>query len=89
MNFHQDGSTLFVIGGYAFSTSVNDHITFDKLTSVDVPNLINAIIAGNPITSYFKQIANPIFQNTGGQLGKIGNEFYLVGGQIRRRRIKP
>lgn len=89
MNFHQDGSTLFVIGGYAFSTSANDHITFDKLTSVDVPNLINAIIAGNPITSYFKQIANPIFQNTGGQLGKIGNDFYLVGGQIFTGRYNP
>lgn len=89
MNFHQDGNTLYVIGGYAFSTSANDHITFDKLTAVDVPNLINAIIAGNPITSYFKQIANPIFQNTGGQLGKIGNDFYLVGGQTFTGRYNP
>jgi hypothetical protein len=89
MNFHQDGNTLYVIGGYAFSTSANDHITFDKLTTIDVPNLINAIIAGNPVTSYFKQIANPIFQNTGGQLGKIGNEFYLVGGQIFTGRYNP
>ena len=88
-NFHQDGTTLYVIGGYAFSTSVNDHITFDKLTAVDVPNLINAIIAGSPITGYFKQIANPVFQNTGGQLGKIGNEFYLVGGQIFTGRYNP
>ena len=89
MNFHQDGNTLYVIGGYAFSTSANDHITFDKLTAIDVPNLISAIISGNPITSYFKQIANPIFQNTGGQLGKIGNEFYLVGGQIFTGRYNP
>ncbi|MEN9488775.1 MAG: hypothetical protein RL494_1040 [Bacteroidota bacterium] len=89
MNFHQDGNTLYVIGGYAFSTTANDHITFDKLTSIDVPNLINAIVAGSSITSYFKQIANPIFQNTGGQLGKIGNEFYLVGGQIFTGRYNP
>jgi hypothetical protein len=89
MNFHQDGTTLYLIGGYAFSATANDHITFDKLTSVDVPNLINAIVVGNPITSYFKQIANPIFQNTGGQLGKIGNEFYLVGGQIFTGRYNP
>lgn len=89
MNFHQDGNTLYVIGGYAFSTSANDHITFDKLTAIDVPNLINAIISGNPITSYFKQIANPIFQNTGGQLGKIGNDFCLVGGQIFTGRYNP
>lgn len=89
MNFHQDGNTLYVIGGYAFSVTANDHITFDKLTAVDVPNLINAIVAGNPIAPFFKQIANPIFANTGGQLGKIGNEFYLVGGQRFDGRYNP
>jgi hypothetical protein len=89
MNFHQDGTTLYIIGGYAYSMSAEDHVTFDKLTAVDIPNLMNAIISGNPIASYFKQIANPIFQNTGGQLGKIGNEFYLVGGQIFTGRYNP
>lgn len=89
MNFHQEGDALYIIGGYAFSVTANDHITFDKLTSIDVPNLINAIVAGNPITGYFKQIADPIFQNSGGQLGKIGNEFYLVGGQIFTGRYNP
>ena len=89
MNFHQDGDTLYIIGGYAFSASANDHITFNKLTSVDVPNLINAIIAGNPITSYFKQMTNEAFANTGGQLGKIGNTFYLVGGQRFDGRYNP
>jgi hypothetical protein len=89
LNFHQDAETLLIIGGYAFSATANDHITFDKLTTVDVPGLIQAIIAGSAITSYFKQITNPVFQNTGGQLGKIGNEFYLVGGQIFTGRYNP
>jgi hypothetical protein len=89
MNFYQEGNALYIIGGYAFSVSQNDHVTFDKLTSVDVPNLIDAVINGNPITTYFKQIANPIFQNTGGQLGKIGSEFYLIGGHIFMGRYNP
>ncbi len=89
MNFHQDGSTLYIIGGYAFSATANDHITFNKLTTVDVPNVIDAVINGSTITSYFKQIADPIFQNTGGQLGKIGNDFYLVGGQTFTGRYNP
>jgi len=89
MNFYQVENTLFIIGGYAFSVTANDHITFDKLTSVDVPNLMDAIINGNPITSYFKQISNPIFQNTGGQLGKIGSEFYLIGGHVFTGRYNP
>lgn len=89
MNFHQDGNTLYIIGGYAYSEAAADHITFDKLTSIAVPELINAIISGNSITPYFKQLADPIFQNTGGQLGKIGNDFYLVGGQIFTGRYNP
>jgi hypothetical protein len=89
MNFHQDGSTLYIIGGYAFSASANDHITFDKLTAIDVPNLINAIINNAPITNYFKQTSNSIFAVTGGQLGKINDVFYLIGGHRFDGRYNP
>ena len=89
MNFHQDGNALFIVGGYAYATSVADHKTFDNLTSVDVPNLITAIIAGAPITSYFKQISNANFAITGGQLAKIGTTFYLVGGHRFDGRYNP
>jgi hypothetical protein len=89
MNFYQDEDTLFITGGYAYSTTAADHKTFDNLTSVDVPNLINAIIAGTSITSFFKQISNPIFAITGGQLAKIGSTFYLVGGHRFDGRYNP
>lgn len=89
MNFYQDNDTLFIIGGYAFSPSANDHITFPNLTSVQVSTLIDAIINGGPITSYFKQITDDIFAVTGGQLGKIENTFYLVGGQRFDGRYNP
>ncbi|MDD2985333.1 hypothetical protein [Flavobacterium sp.] len=89
MNFHQDGDALYIIGGYSFAVSADDHITHDKLTAVDVPGLINAVVNGSSISSYFKQISNPIFANTGGHLGKIGNEFYLVGGQKFDGRYNP
>ena len=89
MNFYQDDTTLYVIGGYAFSVTANDHITHNKLTSIDVPNVIQAIINGTSFTNYFKQISDPIFANTGGQLGKIGTTFYLVGGQKFDGRYNP
>jgi hypothetical protein len=88
-NFHQDGEVLYLIGGYAFSATANDHVTFDKLTSVAVPGLIQAIVEGTSIAPYFKQIADPVFANTGGQMGKIGNEFYLIGGQRFDGRYNP
>ena len=89
MNFYQDGDTLYIIGGYAFSTTANDHVTHDKLTSIDIVGLMNAIENGNSINSYFKQISGPEFAITGGQLGKIGSEFYLVGGHQFDGRYNP
>ena len=79
-NFFQDADTLYYLGGYAYSASANDHITFPKLTSINVSGLISAIINGTTITPYFKQISDPLFAVAGGQMGKIGDEFYLVGG---------
>lgn len=89
MNFYQDGDALYIAGGYAYSESAANHITFNNLTSVDVPNLINAIITGTPITSYFKQISNDVFAISGGQLAKIGTTFYLVGGHRFDGRYNP
>jgi hypothetical protein len=80
MNFYQDGDTLYIIGGYAYSQSADSYKTFANLTSVQVPGLIDAIISGDPINTFFKQIDDENFAVTGGQLGKIGNTFLLVGG---------
>lgn len=88
-NFYQDGNTLYLIGGYAYSESVADHITFNKLTAVDVPGLINAVVNGTSIASFFSQIADDNFAVTGGQLGKIGTTFYLVGGNRFDGRYNP
>jgi hypothetical protein len=89
MNFYQDGTTLFITGGYAYANSIADHKTFNNLTSVDLPNVIDAIVNGTAITSYFKQISNDVFAITGGQLAKIGTTFYLVGGHRFEGRYNP
>lgn len=89
MNFYQDGESLYIVGGYAFSSSVNDHITFPNLTTVNVPGLINAVISGDEIHSHFKQITDDVFAVTGGYLKKLGNTFYLVGGHRFDGRYNP
>ncbi|PDS25383.1 hypothetical protein [Flavobacterium branchiophilum] len=88
-NFYQDEDTLYISGGYAFSATANDHKTFANLTAVDVPNLIAAIVAGTSITPYFKQITHSNFAITGGQLGKMGSTFYLIGGHQFDGRYNP
>lgn len=78
--FFQEGNYLYLIGGYGYSSAASKHITFSKLIAVDLPGIINAIIAGNSINSYIRQINDPEFQVTGGELEKIDDVYYLVGG---------
>lgn len=89
MEFHQEGDILYVLGGYGYSASINDHTTFPKLTAINVSATINAIISGASYSSYFRQINDPLFAVTGGHLKKINNTFYLVGGQKFLGRYNP
>lgn len=89
MNFHQDGDTLYIIGGYGFSTSSNDHITYPYLSTIDVPGLITAIENSQSITPYFKQVQDNQFAVTGAHLEKLDSVFYLVGGHRFDGRYNP
>lgn len=81
MNFYQDADTLVLIGGYCYSQSAATHKTFPNLTTINVSGLINAIVNNTDITPFFKQITDPIFAVTGGELSKLNELYYLVGGQ--------
>jgi hypothetical protein len=77
----QQGNRLYIVGGYGVDSNTNISTTFDTLTAINVSGLINAVIRGGHIAAQVRQIQNPIFQDTGGQLGKLGNRDYLVMGQ--------
>jgi hypothetical protein len=89
MNFVQSADTLYIIGGYAFSETADDHITFPNLTTVVVSEVVDAIINQNDITQFFQQIEDDHFAVCGGQLGRIGETFYLVGGHRFDGRYNP
>ena len=89
MSFYQDADTLYLLGGYAFSPSAGGFITFPNLTAIHVSQTIQAIIASAPVLPYIRQISHEIFANTGGQLGKINDTYYLVGGQRFDGRYNP
>ena len=89
MNFYQDGTSLILTGGYAYSATANDHITFPYLTRIDLDGLIGAVMANTTITPYFEQLQDERFAVTGGNIGKIGSQYYLVGGQRFDGRYNP
>jgi hypothetical protein len=89
MEFYQEGDYLYTIGGYGYSATAGDHTTYDKLTAIDVPATINAIINSTSIVSHFRQITDSKFAVTGGYLSKIYDTYYLVGGQKFIGRYNP
>jgi len=89
MEFFQEGDYLYVIGGYGFSKSSDDHITYPNLTAVKISGVIRAVISGTSFNSFFRQITDDRFAVTGGSLNKIYDTFYLTGGQRFDGRYNP
>jgi len=89
MNFYQEGDYLYCLGGYGYSPTVDDHITFGKLTAIKISDVINAVINNTDYTDFFRQIDDPEFQVTGGRLKKINDNYYLLGGQKFMGRYNP
>jgi hypothetical protein len=89
LNFAQYGDTLFVIGGYGFSASRNDHITHPSLSAILVPDVIEAIWNERPFEQFVRYREVDRLATTGGQLGRIGNQFYLAGGHRFDGRYNP
>ena len=87
--FLQRGNTLYVIGGYGYSATSADHITYPKLTAIDLPGAMNAIRTGAAIGTFFRQITDTRLEVTGGQFGLIGDRFILAGGQRFIGRYNP
>lgn len=89
MQFEQRGDFLYIIGGYGYSASAGDHVTHDKLTAVNVPATIDAIVTNQSVAPHFRQISDPRFRVTGGYLDRLDQTFYLVGGQDFQGRYNP
>lgn len=81
MEFHQAGDRLYVIGGYGYSRTVQSKLTYAMLTAIDVPGLIAAVKGGEDIVPYFRSITDTEFAVTGGHLKRIGDVYYIAGGQ--------
>jgi len=89
MEFYQDGIYLYIIGGYGYSITADDHITHPVITAIKVPDVINAVVSGTSFSSYFRQVPDEQFAVTGGYLNKIYDTYYLTGGQRFDGRYNP
>ncbi len=89
MEFDQRDSTLYCVGGYGYSPTALDHITYPNLTAIDLPGAMDAIRNAQPIAPYFRQITDERLAVTGGQMRLLDDRFHLVGGQRFIGRYNP
>ncbi|CAN5573028.1 hypothetical protein BH10BAC1_BH10BAC1_16300 [soil metagenome] len=80
MEYLQDGNYLYMVGGYGYDSIQSKFSTFPTLTAIHVDNMINAVINALPIVSTIRQITDTNFTVCGGDLGKIGSNYYLIFG---------
>lgn len=87
--FKQNNSTLYITGGYGYSATAADHITYPYLTAVDIDGLASAIMNSESIAPFFRQIEDANFKLTGGQMDKMDSTFYIAGGHLFDGRYNP
>lgn len=87
--YWQDGQTLYYIGGMGLDSLQDSLVTFSTISAIDVPGIINAVVNNQNINSYITQISDSRMQVCGGELGMIGNDFYLVGGHNFSGEYRP
>ncbi len=80
MQYIQEGNHLYMIGGYGYDSTLSHYATFPTLTAINVDTMINAVMNALPIASSIRQVVDTNFAVCGGDLGKLGNDYYLMLG---------
>ena len=84
----QVGDTLYVVGGYGFSRSLNDFKTYSTMTAFDLRNTIKwvrheALPPGKEdLAGLIRQTEDSVLTITGGQMMMLGNRALLAFGQL-------
>ncbi|MBK8495643.1 MAG: hypothetical protein IPL50_11935 [Chitinophagaceae bacterium] len=90
MEFVQSGNKLILAGGYGYSNTADDHITYPYLAVLEVDELITSIVNGKNIEKYIVQIKDERMAVTAVvSFAKIADTFLLVGGQRFEGRYNP
>ena len=80
--YFQDGDQLYICGGYG-QDDTGKWATFDVVSRVRVPDLIEGVMRGRIPAESIEYGRSPLVQSTGGALMKLADgPFYLVMGHV-------
>jgi hypothetical protein len=87
--FYQAGDSLYITGGYGVDEN-DEYVTFDTLTAIDLPTLGAWVTDGTGAAAdSVRQIEDPLFQVTGGDMYSVGGRTHLVFGQDFQGPYRP
>jgi hypothetical protein len=89
IQFYQTDSILWLVGGYGYSNTSQDHITHPMLTAINLKTFFEAQDNGTFAFGSFDYITDDRFAVTGGSLKKLDEVFYLAGGHKFEGRYNP
>jgi hypothetical protein len=89
IQFYQTDSILWLVGGYGYSNTSQDHITHPMLTAINLKTFFEAQDNGTYAFESFDYITDDRFAVTGGSLKKLDEVFCLVGGHKFEGRYNP
>lgn len=79
--FSQVGDRLYLTGGYGLNT-VDEFTTFDLLTAIDLPGMVDWVVGGSgQAVDHIRQLNTPVASVTGGAMYPMGGRMHLVLGQ--------
>lgn len=82
---YQESNTLYISGGYGLDTLTGTFSTKPVLSALYLPGIIQWVTetnnTNNSVSKNLRQISNPIFQITGGEMYRLGNYTQLIFGQ--------
>jgi hypothetical protein len=85
----QIGNTLYVVGGYGYSRSAGDFMTYSTMTAFDLDKIVNWVRklsdapGGNAdLAALIRQTSDDVLKVTGGQMTMLGNRAILAFGQL-------
>lgn len=80
MQYIQQGDYLYMMGGYGYDSIQEGDVTFPTLTAIHVSKMIDAVINSKPISPAIRQQIDTNLRICGGDLAKLGTDYYLLFG---------
>lgn len=88
--FGQIGSQLYIAGGYVYDREKDNFTTFDTLTALDLPEVIDWVKTGaGALRDHVRQTQAPFLKVAGGVMCLHGTRAFLVFGQDFEGPYKP